>query len=45
MRKSSYVEMSPEAARALTPHLAEVANSEGFAFHRISAELRATAAD
>jgi histidinol dehydrogenase len=45
MRKSSYVEMSPEASRALTPHLAEVANSEGFAFHRISAELRATAAD
>jgi histidinol dehydrogenase len=45
MRKSSYVEMSPEAVKALTPHLAEVANSEGFAFHRISAELRATAAD
>ncbi len=41
MRKSSYVEMSPEAVKALTPHLAEVANSEGFAFHRISAELRA----
>lgn len=45
VRKSSYVEMSPEAVKALTPHLIEVANSEGFAFHRISAELRAAAAD
>ena len=45
LRKSSYVEMSPEAVRALTPHLAEVADSEGFMFHRISAELRAAAAD
>jgi histidinol dehydrogenase len=45
MRKSSYVEMSSEAVKALTPHLAEVANSEGFVFHRISAELRVTAAD
>jgi histidinol dehydrogenase len=45
MRKSSYVEMSPEAVKALTPHLAEVANSEGFAFHRISAELRAAEVD
>jgi histidinol dehydrogenase len=45
MRKSSYVEMSPEAVKALTPPLAEVANSEGFAFHRISAELRAAEVD
>ena len=45
MRKSSYVETSPEAGRALTPLLAEMANSEGFAFHRISAELRAAEVD
>jgi histidinol dehydrogenase len=45
LRKSSYVEMSPEAVRALTPHLAEVADSEGLMFHRISAELRAAAAE
>ncbi len=45
MRRSSYVEMSPEAVRVLTPHLAEMADSEGFTFHRISAELRAAAAD
>ena len=43
MRRSSYVEMSPEAVRALTPSLATMANSEGFTFHRISAELRAAA--
>lgn len=45
MRKSSLVEMPPEAVRALTPHLAQVADSEGFAFHRISAELRAAGMD
>ena len=41
MRKSSYVEMPAEAARLLTPRLARVADSEGFYFHRLSAELRA----
>jgi len=45
MRKSSCVEMSAEAVVALTPHLAAVADSEGFAFHRISAELRAAEVD
>ncbi|MFH0917108.1 MAG: histidinol dehydrogenase [bacterium] len=45
MRKSSFVEMPPEAVKALTPHLAKVADSEGFAFHRISAELRAAGTD
>ena len=41
VRKSSYVEMPAEAARLLTPLLARVAASEGFLFHRLSAELRA----
>jgi histidinol dehydrogenase len=41
MRKSSYLEMSDGAVAALTPHLAVLADSEGFPFHRLSAELRA----
>ncbi len=45
LRRSSFVEMSSEGVKALTPHLAQLANSEGFAFHRISAELRASAID
>ena len=45
LRRSSFVEMSPEGVRALAPQLAQLANSEGFAFHRISAELRAAATD
>jgi histidinol dehydrogenase len=40
MRRSSYVEMSPEAVSLLTPRLAALADSEGFTFHRVSAELR-----
>ncbi len=40
MRRSSYVEMSAEAVSLLTPRLAALADSEGFAFHRVSAELR-----
>ncbi len=40
MRKSSFVEMPADAARQLTPRLARVADSEGFWFHRRSAELR-----
>jgi histidinol dehydrogenase len=32
--------MSDRAAEELTPHLAEIAESEGFYFHRLSAELR-----
>ncbi len=40
MRKSSFVEMPADAARRLTPRLARVADSEGFWFHRRSAELR-----
>jgi histidinol dehydrogenase len=40
MRKSSYVEMTEDAARLLTPRLARIAESEGFYFHRRSAEVR-----
>jgi len=43
LRRSSLVEMNPASVRALTPPLARIADSEGFAFHRISAELRAGA--
>ena len=41
MRKSSYVEMPAAAVRLLTDRLASIADSEGFFFHRRSAELRA----
>jgi histidinol dehydrogenase len=41
MCRSSLVEMTPEAVTTLSPHLAELADSEGFSFHRLSAELRA----
>ncbi len=37
--------MNAEAVTALTPHLAELADSEGFSFHRMSAELRTGEAD
>jgi len=40
-RRSSYVEVSAQAANRLTPSLAALADSEGFAFHRVSAEMRA----
>ena len=40
MRKSSFVQMPVEAARLLTGRLALIADSEGFFFHRRSAELR-----
>ena len=43
MRRSSHVEMTEAAARLLTPHLAELADSEGFTFHRVSAEARVRA--
>lgn len=39
-RRSSYVEMDAEAVRLLTPPLAKLADSEGFSFHRVSAEAR-----
>jgi histidinol dehydrogenase len=45
LRRSSSVEMPPQGVKALTPHVAQLADSEGFAFHRISAELRAAATD
>jgi histidinol dehydrogenase len=45
MRKSSYVEMPVQAARQLTDRLASIADSEGFFFHRRSAELRAESAE
>ena len=41
LRRSSLVEMDLASVRALTPQLARIADSEGFTFHRISAELRA----
>lgn len=40
MRKSSFVEMPAAGAQQLVQHLAQVADSEGFWFHRRSAELR-----
>jgi histidinol dehydrogenase len=40
-RRSSYVEVSAQAANRLTPSLAALADSEGFAFNRVSAEMRA----
>lgn len=40
LRRSSLVEMDAGAVLELTPQLARIADSEGFAFHRISAELR-----
>lgn len=40
MRRSSLVEMNAEAVRVLMPFLARVADSEGFVFHRLSAESR-----
>lgn len=40
MRKSSFVEMPVDAARLLTPRLARVADSEGFFFHKRSAQMR-----
>ncbi len=41
VRRSSVVEMTSESVASLTPHLAKLAESEGFAFHKVSAELRA----
>lgn len=40
MRRMSVIEMSSEAVEALTPHLAALADAEGFPLHRASAELR-----
>jgi histidinol dehydrogenase len=40
MRKSSFVEVPVGSARLLTSGLARIADSEGFFFHRRSAELR-----
>ena len=45
IRRLSLVEMTAEAVTALTPHLAELADSEGFWFHRMSGELRTGEAD
>jgi histidinol dehydrogenase len=39
-RKSSYVQVPAAAAELLAPSLARIADSEGFFFHRRSAELR-----
>jgi histidinol dehydrogenase len=40
LRRMSVVEMTDEAVRALTPHLAVLADAEGFPMHRASAEAR-----
>jgi len=40
VRRMSVIEVPPDAARLLTPPLARIAQSEGFGFHRISAEQR-----
>lgn len=40
MRRMSVVEMSDEAVRELTPHLALMARAEGFPLHAASAEAR-----
>ena len=40
LRRMSVVEMTDEAVRALTPHLAVLADAEGFPMHRASAEIR-----
>jgi histidinol dehydrogenase len=37
----SVVELPDQAVSALTPHLAEMAQAEGFPYHRRSAEVRA----
>jgi histidinol dehydrogenase len=41
LRRMSVVEMTDEAVEALTPHLAALADAEGFPMHRRSAEARA----
>jgi histidinol dehydrogenase len=40
LRRMSVVEMTDEAVAALTPHLAALADAEGFPMHRRSAEAR-----
>jgi histidinol dehydrogenase len=40
LRRMSVVDMTDEAVEALTPHLAELADAEGFPMHRRSAEAR-----
>jgi len=40
MRSSTQVEMTEKAVEQLTPHLERIADSEGFYFHRLSAQLR-----
>ncbi|MGD9572673.1 MAG: histidinol dehydrogenase [Thermoleophilia bacterium] len=40
LRRMSVVEMTDEAVTALTPHLAALAEAEGFTLHRMSAESR-----
>lgn len=40
LRRMSVVDMSAEAIATLTPHLAVLADAEGFPLHRASAEIR-----
>jgi histidinol dehydrogenase len=40
VRSSTHVEMTERAVEQLAPHLSEIAKSEGFYFHRLSAQLR-----
>jgi histidinol dehydrogenase len=45
LRCMAVVDMTQEAVDTLTPHLAALANAEGFPFHRRSAEARTTSGD
>ena len=45
MRASSLIELGPATVASLAPPLARLAKSEGFDFHRVSALLRAGAAE
>jgi histidinol dehydrogenase len=40
LRRRTHVEMSDRAVEELTPRVAEIAESEGLYFHRLSAEMR-----
>jgi histidinol dehydrogenase len=40
LRRRTHVEMSDRAVEELTPRVAEIADSEGLYFHRLSAEMR-----
>ena len=43
LRRMAVVDLPQEAVDALTPHLAALADAEGFPLHRRSAEIRVSA--